>query len=668
MKRQARPSPSSSPIRSFVSAPPAPAPSALLTRWLGRLLKPGADGQRPLWHHLHPARWPLLLACLLLILAALFSLLRPGAATPGGLTITQAWAVRSAAAVFPEGVAAQRIALPNAWERSLRDELPVWYRMEFEVPNGGFGPGMPAAYLAQVCAQYTVRLNGQYIASRGASAEPRPSDCHEPALIDLPPGLLRERGNLLDVQVRALPLRKVAAQERAGNLSVVRIGAHATLEPQYTRARTLQSGLPLALLALCGVVGASALVLAVTSKLPYLAYFGAAALGWSLLCALLLGMDLPLSALGVEVVITVLTPPVAVAAILFLLRSCGLRIDWLESSLALQCLFVLLGLAVALPERVYTVAQPWAVILVLELLAALGVFLYRAWHMSRTDFRLGAAAAGAGAAVLAVEWQLSPGPLLLPGKLAISVSALVMFAGMVWRLQQVQHSALEAAEQARIAAEKRVQEVSTDMEQNYDRMAELRVEQVTARERKRIAADLHDDLGAKLLTIVHTSESDRISTLAREALEEMRLSVRGLTGKAVQLGDAIGDWRSEIMMRLSQGGVELAWDTPDELLMSERALSARAYVQTTRILREAVSNVLKHSGASHCQISIRQDHNDFELTIADNGKGIPMEMDGKLDRGHGMSTMKGRAKQLQGQCLVESGPGYGTTIRLTLPL
>ena len=47
-----------------------------------------------------------------------------------------------------------------------------------------------------------------------------------------------------------------------------------------------------------------------------------------------------------------------------------------------------------------------------------------------------------------------------------------------------------------------------------------RVEQVTEKERKRIAADLHDDLGAKLLTIVHTSDSERISTLAREALEE----------------------------------------------------------------------------------------------------------------------------------------------------
>ena len=45
-----------------------------------------------------------------------------------------------------------------------------------------------------------------------------------------------------------------------------------------------------------------------------------------------------------------------------------------------------------------------------------------------------------------------------------------------------------------------------------------------------------------------------------------------------------------------------------------------------------------------------------------------MDLDGKLVRGHGLCSMKHRGKQLQGQCLVESGPGYGTVIRLTLPL
>jgi len=194
----------------------------------------------------------------------------------------------------------------------------------------------------------------------------------------------------------------------------------------------------------------------------------------------------------------------------------------------------------------------------------------------------------------------------------------------------------------------------------------MRVEQVTEKERKRIAADLHDDLGAKLLTIVHTSESERISTLAREALEEMRLSVRGLTGKPMRLADALADWRAETVLRLGQANIEADWRGPTE--ETEQLLPARSFVQTTRILREAVSNIIKHSGASHCKVRCAISDRQFGLTVQDNGKGIPMELDGKLDRGHGMASMKHRAKQMQGQCLMESGPGYGTVIRLTLPL
>ena len=180
-----------------------------------------------------------------------------------------------------------------------------------------------------------------------------------------------------------------------------------------------------------------------------------------------------------------------------------------------------------------------------------------------------------------------------------------------------------------------------------------------------IAADLHDDLGAKLLTIVHTSESERISTLAREALEEMRLSVRGLTGKPVRLADALGDWRAEVISRLGQAGIDGEWDGPEDL---PQTLSARTYVQTTRILREATSNVIKHSGASACTITARIADGDFQLMVQDNGDGISDPIEGRLDRGHGLASMKNRAKQLQGQCLVESSAGYGTVIRLTLPL
>ena len=246
----------------------------------------------------------------------------------------------------------------------------------------------------------------------------------------------------------------------------------------------------------------------------------------------------------------------------------------------------------------------------------------------------------------------------------IATPVMMVLVGL--RLLQQHGRALQEAEESKAHLEMRIREATAEIERNFAQLAELRVEKVTERERKRIAADLHDDLGAKLLTIVHTSDSERISTLAREALEEMRLSVRGLTGKPVQLIDALGDWRAEVVSRLGQAGIEADWSSPVEEL--PQTLSARAFVQTTRILREAVSNVIKHSGATHCSLSCAITDGDLQIIVRDNGNGIPMELDGRLDRGHGMASMKHRAKQLQGQCLVESGPGYGTVIRLTLPL
>jgi two-component system sensor histidine kinase UhpB len=210
-----------------------------------------------------------------------------------------------------------------------------------------------------------------------------------------------------------------------------------------------------------------------------------------------------------------------------------------------------------------------------------------------------------------------------------------------------------------------VREATAEIERNFRQLAELRVEQVTERERKRIAADLHDDLGAKLLTIVHTSDSERISTLAREALEEMRLSVRGLTGRPVR-------WPT----RWATGAPRWcrAWRRPASKATGKRPKTCR------RRCRAGLRADHAHPARSHQQHHQAQRRQrtarsrlhitdgDFQLVVQDNGNGISDQIDGRMDRGHGLASMKNRAKQLQGQCLVESGPGYGTVIRLTLPL
>lgn len=359
----------------------------------------------------------------------------------------------------------------------------------------------------------------------------------------------------------------------------------------------------------------------------------------------------------------------------YLLRQMNWKRSWIDHALLIQCLIVPASLLV-MGGQVVLLGTLWHVVLGLELVAAMGwaLWLRRQRLQAAPDdaqqreFRLMAAlllptmVALVADMVLAAAseplwWAASPWlGLMLP---------ILMLALGLQLVNQVAQARVDAEKRA-TAIEQRMAERIAEVERTHSQLAEQKLEQVTERERKRIAADLHDDLGAKLLTIVHTSESDRISTLAREALEEMRLSVRGLTGRPVHLIDALGDWRAEVVSRLGQANILAEWKSPAEDV--EHTLQARAYVQTTRILRESVSNIIKHSGATHATISSTVQDGDFILTIQDNGQGIPTELDGRLDRGHGMASMKSRAKQMQGQCLVESGPGWGTVIRLTIPL
>jgi signal transduction histidine kinase len=395
-------------------------------------------------------------------------------------------------------------------------------------------------------------------------------------------------------------------------------------------------------------------------------YAGALALFWGGAGAL---AGWPTPALPGDAVDFAAAPVAAVAtalAIQFLLSFVDLRARAIEAVLAAQCVVVPASVWLAGASHWSAMGQAWMPLFVLELLGAMAFVMRVRKLQQRRDFwpmaALFAAIAATLLAALAVQrgWLAEPrvalAGVVLP--LLMCAVALRVLAGFANRLRE--------AERERAGFDARLKEVTDELERKHEALVELRVEQVTQKERKRIAADLHDDLGAKLLTIVHTSESDRISTLAREALEEMRLSVRGLTGRPMQLADALADWRAEVVSRLGQANIEIDWRSPAE--ETDVQLAARSYVQTTRILREAVSNIIKHSGASHCKVRCAITDEAFGINIQDNGKGIPLEVDGRLDRGHGMSSMKQRAKQMLGQCLVESGPGYGTVIRLTLPL
>ncbi len=562
------------------------------------------------------------------------------------------------------------VSLPDEWADSRPGAAgTLWYRLHFQAPPLPEDDELLALYIERVCTNLRVRLNGQLVHSGGRMRAPLTHNCNHPQLVSLPQALLRSGGNTLDLQVAGQALGEVGSRLRAGGLSALVVGPQQALAAVHARQTLLQVQLPQALGATLVLMGSFMLVLGFMNRRDsHLAYFGALSVGWALLDTRLWLREVPLAWMSPQVVELLLCTLLAFttwAAVQFLLRYASTRLRWANAALPLQCALVPLSLWLAGPANFYALASVWYGLLALQVVVAAAVLLrwmYSVRAGSRLAMSLLLAAVGlAGALEFVSQWT----GLRLLGAHVLQGVAPLMLVLLGLRLVQQHGRKLLSAQESKAELEQRVRSATAEIERNYRQLSELRVEQVTERERKRIAGDLHDDLGAKLLTIVHTSDSERISSLAREALEEMRLSVRGLTGKPVRLADALGDWRAEVVSRLAQAGIEGEWSAPEDL---PQTLSARAYVQTTRILREATSNIIKHSGATHCSMRCAIAEGDFQLVVQDNGEGIPLELDGRLDRGHGMASMKHRAKQLQGQCLVESGPGYGTVIRLTLPL
>jgi signal transduction histidine kinase len=182
-------------------------------------------------------------------------------------------------------------------------------------------------------------------------------------------------------------------------------------------------------------------------------------------------------------------------------------------------------------------------------------------------------------------------------------------------------------------------------------------------ERQRIASDLHDDLGAKLLTIAQASGSERVASMARQALDEMRLSVRGLVGDASLAADVLADWRAECVTRLAAAGFQAHWEAgePPEGMV----LPARAHVQLTRVLREALSNAIRHSRGQDCTVRIGFEADRIHMEIEDDGCGLP----GKPpSTGHGLASIERRVRQLHGEHSFDSGANGGTRLRLMVPL
>lgn len=194
-----------------------------------------------------------------------------------------------------------------------------------------------------------------------------------------------------------------------------------------------------------------------------------------------------------------------------------------------------------------------------------------------------------------------------------------------------------------------------------EREAQAR-EQAASQERERIYSDLHDDLGAKLLSLVYRAESPVQADLARAILQDLRDVVTRSRGTPGTLGDVLADIRGEAAQRLAAVGIGLRWDEADDL--PDPMLDTGHALHLHRIVREAISNTIRHAQAHHLRVRVRASAGELLLDLTDDGSGVPAA----VLAGSGMRNMRTRAGELDGRIDWAPGTEGGAKVLLRMPL
>jgi signal transduction histidine kinase len=235
-------------------------------------------------------------------------------------------------------------------------------------------------------------------------------------------------------------------------------------------------------------------------------------------------------------------------------------------------------------------------------------------------------------------------------------------------LEKYRRIARALAESQRLNAElnARVQQKQAELERQFDTLQRLSREAAVAEERQRIMADMHDGIGAQLISTLSLVEgggasTEQVAGALRECIDDLRLAIDSLEPADNELLPVLGNLRYRLEPRLKAQGIALDWKVADVPRLS--CLTPRNVLQVLRVLQEALSNVLKHAQASRVRVVTEAAAGCVAIDISDNGRGFA---ESEVPAGRGLANMRRRAQAIGGELLVRSS-GEGTTVSLHLP-
>ena len=204
-------------------------------------------------------------------------------------------------------------------------------------------------------------------------------------------------------------------------------------------------------------------------------------------------------------------------------------------------------------------------------------------------------------------------------------------------------------------------------------------EHALERERARIAQDLHDELGSLLTRIsllggllradkdnpeqvdVHAGKISQSADQTVRALEEIVWAVRPGSDTLPSLVEYIAHFANELF---EGNATRCRLDLPPDL--PARPLPPDVRHNIFLIVKEGLTNVLKHAGASEVHLQIKVTPQTLEIVIADNGKGFDTNSAMTDGQGNGLGNMKRRAEAVGGKLTLTSASGQGARVEFSV--
>ena len=552
----------------------------------------------------------------------------------------------------------QQLHLPDKWgsERTESGNPSGWYKIPLQYRK--LQPDQ-AVYVTRTVQNSEIYFNGSFIGKTGSSIPPVTRNWNTPLLLSIPQGLWQLEGNNLFIRTVGYPGYVIQMP--------VTVGAYQQLYPIYKLRALLQNTVPMLFFSVVLCLSMFTFMLWYKRKHEgvYL-WFSLLALFWSIYDLNQFIRDVPMPGH--------LWQWILYSAADWWMISMGLFASQFvqRGYQTMRKLYFCYGFIITFvyaftPQEHLSLINALGHIPGVLIMFVAVVQIFNDW---RRTHRMESALIGLGFTTVLVSVARDAyavgariDDVISSGLIYGAIAAPVVFSGIAWHLVSRFIHALNEADSLNKTLEVRIQQATSALEQIYDEKTAIEKKLATDIERERIYQDLHDDMGARLLTLVYEASDQRIADVARTALQDLRDVVSKSPQNETSIEMLYADIRGETSQRLNPLNIALQWQRPESF--PEQNISSNTAVNIGRVIREVISNIIKHSEADQVILSTEVDKGFVYITIQDNGNGLPQL---SIPSGRGTDNIRQRVEKLGGEVNWSNIEPHGCCVKFSISL